>query len=678
MLKILLILPLFLYLTGAISGLLLSARPSRSARYAFGCALGASFTSFLGSLSLLISGTSLQVSFPGFLPYGRFEILADSLSGYFLLVISLLACATTLFSFGYIREYEGRKHVGFLGFSYNLFLLSMILVTLANHALMFLIFWELMTVLSYFLVTFEDTQEEARRAGFIYLVMTHGGSALILITFFILFQHAGSFDFDAFRQTGPTLSIALRNILFLLTFLGFGTKAGIVPLHVWLPYAHPSAPSNISALLSGVMIKTAIYAFVRVVYSFLSNGGEVPPLLWWGMVVLLIGTLSALLGVLYALMEHDLKRLLAYHSVENIGIIFMGIGMALIFLSLGHYELAALATIAGLYHVMNHAMFKGLLFLCSGSVLQATHTRNLEDLGGLIKKMPWTAFCFLIGSISISALPPFNGFVSEWLTYQSLLLGVTVRPTVVRVAAPLLGAVLALTGALAATCFVKAFGITFLALPRSEHARKAQEASGSMKAGMGLLALMCAVLGIFPTLFLPLLDRVTVSLFRTTVSGKMIHLAGLALGPVEGQFSELSPTVLALLLLAFLPVAGILTRLFGPFRQKIYETWNCGVKLTPRMAYTATAFSNPLRRVFRKLYQPYEEVKVTYTQKPYFIKSITYHSHIASIFEELLYRPIHQAILRLSHRIRTVQTGSIHMYLAYIFVTLILLLIFAR
>ncbi|MCI0529987.1 MAG: hypothetical protein L0Y56_21290, partial [Nitrospira sp.] len=397
-----------------------------------------------------------------------------------------------------------------------------------------------------------------------------------------------------------------------------------------------------------------------------------------GMVVLIIGTLSALLGVMYALMEHDLKRLLAYHSVENIGIIFMGIGMALIFISLKHYELAALATIAGLYHVMNHAMFKGLLFLCSGSVLQATHTRNLEDLGGLIKKMPWTAFCFLIGSVSISALPPFNGFVSEWLTYQSLLLGVTVLPIMVKVVAPLAGAVLALTGALAATCFVKAFGVTFLALPRSEHARQAQEAPRAMKIGMGFLALMCMVLGVFPTLFISLLDRVTVSLLNTSVSGKMIYLAGLALVPVEGQFSSLSTTTLVLLLLAFLPVAWIFTRLFGPLRQRIYETWNCGIALSPRMEYTATAFSNPIRIIFKKLYQSREDVKVSYEGKPYFIKSMIYHSHIAPLFEERLYRPIQQAIISLSHRVRTVQTGSIHAYLAYIFVTMILLLIFAR
>jgi hydrogenase-4 component B len=669
----LLILPLFLYLTGAISSLWFSIEPSKSTRWAFGCALGASFLSLLTSLSLLISGTSLRVSFPGFLPYTRFEILADGLSNYFVGIISLLACATTLFSFAYVREYFGRKSVGFLGFSYNIFLLSMILVTLANNALMFIIFWELMAVISYFLVTFEDTQEEARRAGFIYLVMTHVGSALILVTFFIFFQFTNSFNFDDFRQTGPTLSVVLRSLLFLLTFIGFGTKAGIIPLHVWLPHAHPSAPSNISALMSGVMIKTAIYAFIRVVYSFLGADQ-----LWWGLVILMIGALSALLGVTYALMEHDLKRLLAYHSVENIGIIFMGIGMALIFLSLKHDPLAALATIAGLYHVMNHAMFKGLLFLCSGSILQATHTRNIEDLGGLIKKMPWTAFYFLIGSVSISALPPFNGFVSEWLTYQSLLSGGMLSSVPIKVIAPLVGAILALTGALAATCFVKAFGITFLALPRSEHARKAQEAPRAMKMGMGLLALMCGVSGVLPTFFISLLDHVTVSLLNTPVSEKMIYPVGLTLIPVESRFSSLSTTTLALLLLAFLPVPWILIRFFRPFRQRIHETWNCGIKLNPRMEYTATAFSNPIQVVFKKLYQPREEVKISYLRKPYFLKSLVYQSHVTSIFEERLYRPIHQAILHLSHRVRTMQTGSIHTYLAYIFMTLILLLIFAR
>ena len=282
----------------------------------------------------------------------------------------------------------------------------------------------------------------------------------------------------------------------ILFLFGFGVKAGIVPLHIWLPEAHPVAPSNVSALLSGVIIKTGIYGLTRVLFDFMGT----PPN-WWGVTVLSIGTISAVLGVLYALMEHDLKRLLAYHSIENIGIILMGLGASLMFLHTNHPVLAALALIAGLYHTINHAIFKALLFLGAGAILHATHTRNMEEMGGLIKRMPKTAFFFLIGAVAISALPPLNGFVSEWLTYQSLLQGFGTTGSLVRLMFPLSGAMLALTGALAAACFVKAFGITFLAQPRSEPAAKAHEAAPTMVLGMGLLAAACFFLGLFPTLF---------------------------------------------------------------------------------------------------------------------------------------------------------------------------------
>src|SRR5262249_28737742 len=330
---------------------------------------------------------------------------------------------------------------------------------------------------------------------------------------------------------------------------GFGVKAGIIPLHIWLPEAHPVAPSNVSALLSGVLIKTGIYGMTRVFFDFLGT----PPN-WWGVTVLTLGTISAVLGVLYALMQHDLKRLLAYHSIENIGIILMGLGASLMFLHTHHPVLAALALIAGLYHTINHAIFKALLFLGAGAILHSTHTRDMEQMGGLIKRMPQTALCFLIGAVAISALPPLNGFVSEWLTYQSLLQGFGTTASLVRLMFPLGGAMLALTGALAAACFVKAFGITFLAQPRSQEAAQAHEASPTMLGGMGLLTVACVFLGLFPTLFVQLFDSVTLQLTSQALGQQLTLANGLVLGNGQPQGGTVSTLGIALTGICLLPI----------------------------------------------------------------------------------------------------------------------------
>ncbi|MCX6930661.1 MAG: proton-conducting transporter membrane subunit, partial [Verrucomicrobia bacterium] len=324
-------------------------------------------------------------------------------------------------------------------------------------------------------------------------------------------------------------------MVFLLFLFGFGVKAGMVPFHIWLPVAHPVAPSNVSALMSGVLIKTGIYGITRVSFDFMGT----PPN-WWGVTVLTIGTISAVLGVLFALMEHDLKRLLAYHSIENIGIILMGLGAALMFLHSGHPVLASLALIAGLYHTINHACFKALLFLGAGAVLHATHTRNMEEMGGLIRRMPKTAFFFLVGAVAISALPPLNGFISEWLTYQSLLQGFDTTTSLIRLMFPLSGAMLALTGALAAACFVKAFGITFLAQPRSDEARHAHEAPFTMLLGQGILTAACVFLGLFPTVFLKLFDPLTQQLTGQQLSQQLTVANGLVLSGVVAQGGTVS------------------------------------------------------------------------------------------------------------------------------------------
>ena len=434
------------------------------------------------------------------------------------------------------------------------------------------------------------------------------------------------------------------------------------------------APSNISALLSGVLIKAGIYGLTRVFFDFLGT----PPN-WWGVTVLTIGTVSALLGVLYALMEHDLKRLLAYHSIENIGIILMGLGAALMFLHTNHPVLATLALIAALYHTINHAIFKALLFLGAGAVLHSTHTRNMEEMGGLIKRMPKTAFFFLIGAVAISALPPLNGFISEWLTYQSLLQGFGTTTSLVRIMFPLAGAMLALTGALAAACFVKAFGITFLAQPRSEEARHAHEVSNSMLTGMGLLTAACVFLGLFPTTFLRVLDPVTFQLTSQRLSESLSLSNGLVLGSSQQLGGTVSTLGIVLTGLCLLPIPLVLWFFFARrARTRIGPTWDCGLRgLTPSMEYTATGFSKPIRMIFKALFRPRREVQREYDYSPYFAKNLRFESHIEEAFVTRVYRPLNRGILRLSRRMRALQAGSIQAYLIYIFVTLLLLLMFA-
>ncbi len=376
--------------------------------------------SCLGALSIGIAGFSLvsagKIALPPVpvTPDFQFAFSGDSLAGFFLSIISILTFAVSVFSIGYVKDF---KNKGSLVFLYNIFIVSMYAVVLSENIFTFLVSWETMTVISYFLVTF-DRNEKSAKAGLVYAVMSHIGTAFIVMLFLLLYTHTGSMEFSSMRAASLRLPEQVKTIIFVCSIIGFGTKAGIIPFHTWLPKAHPAAPSNISALMSGVMIKTGIYGFIRISMDILGQGPE-----WWGITVLVIGAVSSVIGVLYALMEHDLKKLLAYHSIENIGIILLGVGSSMMFRSNGLYVLSAIALTAGLYHTVNHAIFKGLLFLGAGSLVHATHTKNMEDMGGLIKSMPYTGLFFLIGSVSICALPPFNGFVSEWLTYQALLLG---------------------------------------------------------------------------------------------------------------------------------------------------------------------------------------------------------------------------------------------------------------
>ena len=382
---------------------------------------------------------------------------------------------------------------------------------------------------------------------------------------------------------------------------------------------------------------------------------------------------------MYALMEHDLKSLLAYHSVENIGIILLGIGAGMIFHSYGLEQLAALGLIAGLYHTLNHAVFKALLFFGAGSLLYATHTRNMEEYGGLLRRMPWTGAFFLIGAVSIAALPPTNGFVSEWLVFQTLFLSYEMPLLLMKLMLPIAAAMLALTGVLALTCFAKAFGISFLALPRSSHAKHAEEVPSPMRIGMGFLAAGCIALGLGPMLVVPIIDRVTASLIGTSIADRMVALGGWALAPVNVEFSSLSSPVLGLVLAATAACGLGLVALYGGTRAYRYgKTWGCGLNLTPRMEYSATGFVQPIKRVFSTIYQPTVKLETEFLEESrYFAKRRRFEFHIEPVFQKYLYNPVIVFMSGLADRLRIVQAGSLHLYLAYMFVTLVVLLLAA-
>ena len=426
----------------------------------------ASAAGCVAAIRAFINGTAV-VALWSLPTVGQLTFQLDAFSAFMVGMICLLSFCTSLYSISYVKKYQGRG-IGELGFFNNLFVAAMLLVVSIANAFWFLVFWELMTLASYFLVIFEQDKKESVQAGYLYFLIAHMGTALIMIGFLVLYGNTGSFDFSSFRNA--SVPQATKDLVFLLAFFGFGAKAGIVPLHIWLPRAHPAAPSHASALLSGVMIKTAVYGIVRLCIEILGA-----PTWWWGFVVLLFGALSAVLGILYALDERDLKRVLAYSSVENIGIILMGVGAAMIGIATRLPMLAVMGLLAALYHMINHAVFKGLLFMAAGSVIYRTHTHNMNEMGGLGRLMPWTALLFMVGALSVSAIPPLNGFVSEWILYQALFIGSKGDPGVLRIFGPIFAMLLGLVGAMAAMCFVKAYGTTFSGAPRAQHASQATE-----------------------------------------------------------------------------------------------------------------------------------------------------------------------------------------------------------
>ncbi|MDD5428700.1 MAG: proton-conducting transporter membrane subunit [Candidatus Omnitrophica bacterium] len=585
--------------------------------------------------------------------------LVDPLAVFFLIVIGLVCVPSAIFSIGYMKEESRRKKA--IGWSLLvIFALSMCLVVTAGNLFSFLVFWEIMSLASYFLVVSDFKHEKSVSAGTIYLIMTHAGTACIMAAFFMLYNYAGSFDYNALKEAITRLPANFINIIFLLLFIGFATKAGVVPFHIWLPYAHPQAPSHISSIMSGVMIKIAIYGMIRFFITILGPGPA-----WWGAFILTFGIISCLVGVIYALMEHDLKKLLAYHSVENIGIILLGVGTAMFFWPLGIAPVAALGICAGLYHLVNHALFKGLLFLCSGSVYKATGLRDIEKMGGLIKVMPATALFFLIGAMGISALPPLNGFVSEWITFQAFFAGIMQAQGGAKFFMILSTAALALTGGLAAACFVKAFGISFLAMPRSARAKEAKEAGFSMKAGMVIMSGCVIMFGIGAGFIIPPIMNIS----RGVIGADS----------VRGSFYMVS--VLPPLIAGVLIVSGAALFLWFKFgmrtKQVSYNTWDCGYYRTDsRNEYTATAFSKPFRIAFSFFLLPYrktEKIRDSF----YHVRKFTYETHTTMIFKNYFYEPLARLVYSAAFKMRKLQPGSIHLYIFYIFITLAGLLAFA-
>ncbi len=597
--------------------------------------------------------------------------LFDPLALFFLAVIFIVTFPSAVFSVGYLKGEGAPLKITLAWILLILFTLSMIFVVTAGNLIVFLVAWEMMSLVSYFLVVFDTKHEKSIQAGTIYIVMTHIGTAFLVVAFLMMFKHAGSFDFFAIKNACTTMPVAEKDIIFLLLLIGFGVKAGIVPLHVWLPYAHPQAPSHISSVMSGVMIKTAIYGIIRFVIFILGVHSG-----WWGILVLVLAVASCLSGIIYALMDRDIKRLLAYSSVENIGIILLGVGLAMFFLNLNMPYLAVFSLAAGLYHLINHAIFKGLLFLCAGSVYKATGTRDIEKLGGLIKQMPQTSCYFLIGAMGISALPPLNGFISEWLTLQALFLGAFGVTGGYQLFLGLCAAMLALTGGLTAACFVKAFGITFLAAPRSRYAKEVKEVCGSMRAGMLFLSILTVAFGLGAVFVIKWLAQVAGSATGIDISAMSFTLNNFTINPQAGKDIYLSTPLIAFVLIASGAVGFAVYKLFGTAKPRIYNTWDCGYyQLSPRNEYTATAFSKPFRLAFSFFLLPYRRTQKI-RESFYHVKSFSYETHTTPVFKKYIYKPILAATLHVAGSMKRIQPGSIHLYISYIFLTAFLLVVF--
>ena len=599
------------------------------------------------------------------LPDLPFHLRLDALSSFFLFLLGATAAGISIYAAGYIRKGEGTAP-GLQCLLYHLFLTSMAFVMLADDGYAFMVAWETMALSSFFLVTSEHRHAEIRRAGYLYLLVAHIGAVGVLLSFGVMAGSAGDYTFDAMRDFS-TLGI-WPTIAFLLALFGFGAKAGLLPLHAWLPEAHPAAPSPVSAMMSGVMLKTAVYGLLRVSFDLLHA-----QLWWWGALLLLLGLASAIFGAIFSTVQTDMKRLLAYSSIENIGLIFVGFGLTLIFKSFAMPQLAALALVATLYHCLNHAFFKSLLFLCTGSVLHATRERNLGKLGGLIHRMPWVTWLALVGVLASAGLPPLNGFVSEWLLLQSFLFTSGLPQGYLNMLLPLVAGAIALVAALAGFAMVKFFGVVFLGQPREEKLAQAHDAGRLERIGLLWLALGCLLLGLLPNVVITLLDPVTRLLVGSSLNFTASSHGWWLLAPISEDRASYSPAIFLGSIVVLMPlVYWVVNRSFRR-RLKRVPPWDCGFPLqTSRMQDTAEGFGQPIRRIFSPFFKRTREHPSPFDTQP------RYRSLVEDPFWYWLYLPIARIVGYGTRIIAFLQQGRIAIYLLYSFVTLIVLLVWTR
>ena len=625
-----------------------------------------------GVLAVVLFGVSLSSIFaasqtavlPIGLPTLPFHLRLDALASFFLAVIGAVAAGISIFAAGYFRKAEGTPP-GLLCLEYHVFLASMALVVLADDAYAFMVMWETMALSSYFLVTANHRVGEVRRAGYLYLTMARIGAIAILLCFGVLQANTGDYTFANMRAQNLTPFWA--STAFLLALFGFGAKAGLLPLHVWLPEAHPAAPSPVSAMMSAVMLKTAIYGMLRVSFDLLHV-----QFWWWGALLLALGLATALFGVVFAAVQVDMKRLLAYSSIENIGLLFAAIGLALVFSSYGMKALAALALTAALYHVAAHAFFKSLLFLSTGCVLHATAERSLGKLGGLIRYMPWVAWVTLIAVLASAGLPPFAGFVSEWLLLQSFLFTPGLPDPLLNMLIPVVAALIALVAALAGYTMVKFFGVIFLGQPREEKLSQAHDAGFWERVGMLWLLLGCLALGLLPVQFIQIIDPVTQQLVAAGL-GRTVAASGWLLVPVTVERASYGPVIFLLGVAASFALAFLVVRGFYHGRLRRAPAWDCGFPWqTARMQDTAEGFGQPIRQIFEPFFVMHRELPTPFDARPRY--SVVVEDH----FWAWVYLPVVALANRIGRLVGLLQQGRISVYLLYSFVTLIAMLVVVK
>jgi formate hydrogenlyase subunit 3/multisubunit Na+/H+ antiporter MnhD subunit len=647
----------------AVLGVFLARHPSGS-RFVYGaCALACAALAGLALLALLDpSPTPGQIRLAVGLPLGQTLLALDALSAAFAVIVNVTSAIVSIGAIGYGAH--ARDPLRVVPF-YPAFIAGMNLVLLAQDAFSFLVGWEFMSLASWALVVSEDRSEGNRYAGLVYVIMAAAGALTLLFAFGILAGTDGGYSFAEMRQSAAFGPAAL---VLVLALVGAGSKAGLVPLHAWLPLAHPAAPSHVSALMSGVMTKVAVYGFMRIVFDLAG-----PPSWWWSVPVLVVAGVTAFLGVLHALMEHDLKRLLAYHTVENIGIIFIGLGLALAFEASGMGAAAALALVAAVFHVFNHSLFKSLLFLGSGAILNATGERDMEHLGGLIHRMPVTAVTFLVGCVAISALPPFNGFVSEWLTFQAILLSPELPQWIPRLLVPAIGATLACSAALAAACFVKAFGSTFLGRPRSQVAMAARETDLWLRSAMVAFASLCLLAGVLPGWVMDALRGVS----DVLVGARLDSQAGqpwLKVAPISAERGAYGGLLVFAMIAIAATATALIARRVASHALRRAPAWDCGFPdPSPATQYTSGSFAQPIRRVFGSLvFRAREHVEMP---KPGSVGAARLRVDMHDTVWELLYAPVIRLVDVLAGHLTKLQFLTIRKYLMLVFATLILLLI---